>query len=791
MKPTKRAAIKLLIVMLAVVSMALPIHAAEGILVCQTRQTASITSIATPDPTGFLPNRRYATNQLSANWLNSAGSIVRNANWTDQPIGYFEPENFKTFAFRSKTCSRDMELDTWTRNGYVVLRYDTRTSRGIFFRLNLEVIGGQLEIGIVANAGESEFLQGDYYVLYSSTDLVHLAPGYANTPTDDHYFTFGVDGFDIYAKFNGIEFVRFKDYRAMASGSALIKANQHYGIRKTTLRHKLPSPLFSDYENNSLDLRDLGLREIEAHGSMIAGSNQLTLSSVPPVSFRQGDFIIVELGGEAGHGRRGTIGVGGTWPRKRYRSVAEMNADAHQPANTFAWLESDGSVWQWYEDSWIPREGSQYYTNRVFPLALRAKIVALTADGRTATLDRSAIASTSNASVYVDNYYVFYKLLRNPRYDGELNFPVSTDTNDLTQITPTDVTLVLPAGNYAVADTISWNSPSGWKLVGQGQSVSKIFSPKGVKSANINIYSTRVVVRDFSLQGNARDNGFGLNVTETTVPQGSAFPYGVNFVQTEDGTAADLTVSDVFQRAVGAAFSTNVWGKRITVRMPEGLRQYVQWMLQWSDSAGGGCEDCYVESPKLLGGFESFKSTGTRFLRPVGINATFALNDAGDFLIQDGTVRILAGSNKDNGWFSVHNPIVNVNTNIGNRYASAGGTIRNMTMIQEGFVGGTVDPNHDSLIGINVNAHNPNIVILGGLYSAPDYTPLSVMVGPLAVNSTAPNLVVDGMRVIGRPFPDWGNISLTNGIVKNCVAAQIRAAGPSVRIENCKTNPKY
>ena len=130
-----------------------------------------------------------------------------------------------------------------------------------------------------------------------------------------------------------MEFVRFKDYRAMASGSALIKANQHYGIRKTTLRHKLPSPLFSDYENNSLDLRDLGLREIEAHGSMIAGSNQLTLSSVPPVSFRQGDFIIVELGGEAGHGRRGTIGVGGTWPRKRYRSVAEMNADAHQPAN--------------------------------------------------------------------------------------------------------------------------------------------------------------------------------------------------------------------------------------------------------------------------------------------------------------------------------------------------------------------------------------------------------------------------------------------------------------------------
>ena len=46
------------------------------------------------------------------------------------------------------------ELDTWTRNGYVVLRYDTRTSRGIFFRLNLEVIGGQLE-----QIGFGNFLQ--------------------------------------------------------------------------------------------------------------------------------------------------------------------------------------------------------------------------------------------------------------------------------------------------------------------------------------------------------------------------------------------------------------------------------------------------------------------------------------------------------------------------------------------------------------------------------------------------------------------------------------------------------
>jgi hypothetical protein len=67
------------------------------------------------------------------------------------------------------------------------------------------------------------------------------------------------------------------------------------------------------------------------------------------------------------------------------------------------------------------------------------------------------------------------------------------------------------------------------------------------------------------------------------------------------------------------------------------------------------------------------------------------------------------------------------------------------------------------------------------------------MVGLLGVNSTAPNFVADGKRVIGTPFPNWGNSSVTSGIVKNCIADQMRAAGsnPSVRIENCKTKPDY
>ena len=35
-------------------------------------------------------------------------------------------------------------------------------------------------------------------------------------------------------------------------------------------------------------------------------------------------------------------------------------------------------------------------------------------------------------------------------------------------------------------------------------------SPKGVKSANVNIYHARVLVKDFRLQANARDMGSDL-----------------------------------------------------------------------------------------------------------------------------------------------------------------------------------------------------------------------------------------------------------------------------------------
>ena len=145
----------------------------------------------------------------------------------------------------------------------------------------------------------------------------------------------------------------------MKEGRAALKANPDgqypngYGIRKTTLRLRdTPKPLFSDYQNLILDLRDFGLRSLQTVGNIDAGSNRLRLQSAPNPPFQKGDYLIVELGGEAGRGLRGTMGVGGTWPAKSYPTAAARDAERSQPLNTFAWIESDGTVRQWYSSKW-------------------------------------------------------------------------------------------------------------------------------------------------------------------------------------------------------------------------------------------------------------------------------------------------------------------------------------------------------------------------------------------------------------------------------------------------------
>ena len=361
-----------------------------------------------------------AVNSLSPCFSNPAGSIFSFDRWgTTQ--NYIRAPTDAQFIFKSlAVCQqRDVEVQTFVSEGYVYLRLDS-SGNAIYFYHNVLSPTGILSVGIVTGLDETAYPGGTYYPLYTNNNLVATVPGYGPNDVTGAQFTFGTQGFDIYAKFNGKEFVRFKDYRQMSTGDVAAKSrgSGNTGITTTSIIPLKTQPLFSNYAFHQLDLRDFGLRSIQTTGTttattsatftgsisgntltvrdvsgtiavgqrvidpngqtwgsgglapdtIITGdngdgtwtvSNLQTVSSRPMSSgsttltltqakdFRVNDFVVVEIGAEAGAGARGTTGVGGQWPALTYTDLAAMLADTSQPADTFAWTQSDGLVRQW------------------------------------------------------------------------------------------------------------------------------------------------------------------------------------------------------------------------------------------------------------------------------------------------------------------------------------------------------------------------------------------------------------------------------------------------------------
>ena len=108
----------------------------------------------------------------------------------------------------------------------------------------------------------------------------------------------------------------------MNVGAVALKANTGYGFRAITMSPLANGYLYSDYANNKLDMRDWGMRSIQTTGTIAAGSSTLVLAATQ--NLKVGDFLLVEIGHEAGAGLRGTIGVGGVWPALYYATTAAL-----------------------------------------------------------------------------------------------------------------------------------------------------------------------------------------------------------------------------------------------------------------------------------------------------------------------------------------------------------------------------------------------------------------------------------------------------------------------------------
>lgn len=368
-------------------------------------------------------------------YTNPADTVAANTNWTTASTKYLSAPAQGNYVATFLPFNRDVEVTTWTRLGIVYLRLDS-SGNAIYFSLSGNSTNGTLEIGIVTGENGTTYQSGTYYAMYSNTDLVDTI-GYKKTATDGDTFTFGVSGFTIYAKYNGVQFASFQDYRQMSAGQVGFKSVSGNGFRSITTTVLTPASLFSNYSANILDMRDFGLRSIQTTGSIasagaltcgfptgvtftsaanatftgsISGTT-LTVSSVTgaiaanqglsgtnvlantvitggsgttwtvsqpqtvastsmcsgssslviptSLTFQVNDYVVVETGGEAGGGARGTAGIGGQWPFcgatstqvPCYATTATLLADTSQPANSYAWPADTGLTYQWQTDN--------------------------------------------------------------------------------------------------------------------------------------------------------------------------------------------------------------------------------------------------------------------------------------------------------------------------------------------------------------------------------------------------------------------------------------------------------
>jgi hypothetical protein len=255
-------------------------------------------------------------------------------------------------------------------------------------------------------------------------------------------------------------------------------------------------------------------------------------------------------------------------------------------------------------------------------------------------------------------------------------------------------------------------------------------------------------------------------------------------------------------KSVGAAYSHNCWARRVEVICTKGLQNYVQWLIQWSDSSLGGAEDCTINSPYLTAGLEMFRSSGVIFRRVNTRNATFSSNSSGGhFLFEDCAITIEANSQMSELSFSRYNPIFNVNSNIQppNKDMALGGQILRQMIIVEGYI----NANHDNLIYCVINAENPNIIIEGtypdaenpkGFFSGPDWHVGTNGFDGIFVRSAGSNVTIRGMRFKGAT--DWlhghGPIHTEGGScrVLDCVMDR-PATGKYVTEVNAQTNAHW
>ncbi|MBI5384950.1 MAG: hypothetical protein HZA90_09730 [Verrucomicrobia bacterium] len=731
--------------------------------------------------TAYANSTIIASNTLGPEWFNWRGRISQMT-----PAGATNPSAVLMFdwdanipcVLRSQQASRDHEVEVWKTRGPVFLRF---AEDGSALRIDYELSGsGRLNVDIVFGLADLSGNPSSGYTIWTTNNLVAMIPGFHLPIADEDSFTFGVEGVEIYAKYQGVEFLRFPQYRQTKSGSAGVRLwGYDDGLRFIHVRFKAEKPLFSDLANGLFDMRDFGLRSVQVTGSMAAGSTQLSLSASPNPPFKPGDWIIVETGGEAGQGKRGTVGVGGIWPSLRYPNLSARDTDASQPVNTYCWTEDDGSVYQWDGTVWQDRarymDGERavtnYYLAKAVPKALRAQVAAVSLDGLVLTLSEAAQASVTNASVFFDNAPVLNMTFGEPEW--------------MKSTMPMRFVLSVPAGNFAMGDPVWLLNRPGCGIRGTGTNTTRLFSPKGTPSASVFVFgSSNAFVESIHLQGNGLLEGFGLpfyhprsgfwnGVTETS---GDAAGRGsLQFYLCPEGRTRDVLITDPLSDAgaglwVVSCDSFAVESVAIRKRTPTlGSGALVEF--DWFNR--GSVSNLVLDSDWLALGVKTWDADNMVWDDVRGRNVT--LLGGGNLVIRNSQFLFDAMVQEGQDyWTPIDRAVIFLS---GSQDPGQQFLLENVRIEQQGYM----NSRQEVLWGIR-GYSGYSLRVVGGSYTSPDYVAGTQGYAGRGLDSGTTTNWVEHFRVSGAP-QDY-NIRVGTGFITNCWADAIRPA-PAVRIEKC------